>query len=870
MRMKIFHLFQRLVFLIVVLVTTGVARADIVASDLRVEGLDSPLGIDNGIPHFSWKVLGDSQKAYEIEVASSRQRLEEGAADVWASGTVRSDECVMIPYGGRPLVPRTLYYWRVRLYDSTHAGRWTATQRFGVGIIEPDAMRGQFIGMGWGQEKSVVLSRSFKVKTKGMDAALLHVNSLGYHEVYVNGQRVTDAVLTPAVTQMDKRSLIVTYDIAPLLRKGENTLVLWIASGWYKKDTFQARYNGAAVRADLDIVRGTTTEPLLCTDGSWMGTEGGYEDHDTWRARSFGSERIDARIVPTDLSAEGLKGRSWTRVETVAQDSIGLVATPQMCRLTVCKEVLTPVSVERLAGDRWLVDIGRIVNGMTDIHLPALAAGHEVSATYAEVLNADDSPVYVQGNDVFVASGNAQGDTFSNRFDHRPFRYIILNNLPTKPDRKDIQVRRIGYDAKPTGTFRCSDDDLNSIHHLLAYTMENLAFGGYMVDCIGRERLGYGGDGNASTLSLQNNFDVAPMYVNWLTAWNDAIQPDGSVPHTAPNPYPAGGGPYWCSFVVQAPWRTWWSFGDDRLLERCYATMKLWLRYVDAHTREGLLQKWPDTQHRIWYLGDWLAPRGTDVFNDESLTLINNCALSQSYAELEQIARHLKRQDDEQEFARRRRALNDAIHATFFHPEDSTYAAGYQIDLAYPLLVNAVPQEYVAAVTQKLTQGTTQLGVGLVGIPVLTEWATLNGQADFLYTLLKHDSYPGYLDMMRHGGTGTWEDWDNPLSFLHNCFNGADSWFYQALGGIIATSPGYRTARIAPQAPKGVSWVRVTRETPYGTILVNWKRSEADADSIDVHVEIPNGTEATLADGTVLAAGTHDCRLAVASEGTSY
>ena len=67
-----------------------------------------------------------------------------------------------------------------------------------------------------------------------------------------------------------------------------------------------------------------------------------------------------------------------------------------------------------------------------------------------------------------------------------------------------------------------------------------------------------------------------------------------------------------------------------------------------------------------------------------------------------------------------------------------------------------------------------------------------------------------------------------------------------------------------------MSWVRVTRETPYGTILVSWKRSETDADAIDVHVEIPNGTEATLADGTVLAPGAHDCRLAATSEGTSY
>ena len=57
---------------------------------------------------------------------------------------------------------------------------------------------------------------------------LLHVNSLGYHEVYVNGKHVGDAVLTPAVSQFDKRSLIVTYDISELVRKGSNEIVLWL------------------------------------------------------------------------------------------------------------------------------------------------------------------------------------------------------------------------------------------------------------------------------------------------------------------------------------------------------------------------------------------------------------------------------------------------------------------------------------------------------------------------------------------------------------------------------------------------------------------------------------------------------------------
>lgn len=863
--MRTFHHFPTLLLLLFVQITA--ASAQPVPSDLRCEGLDNPLAIDNTQPHFSWKVRTDTpfpQTAYEIEVASSPRLLEEGKADMWTSGQIHSDESVFVAYGGKPLCPRSLYYWRIRTHSGQRTTSWSPTQRFGIGIIAPDVMRGQFIGMGWGQQKAVILIRSFKVRSVDIDAALLHVNSLGYHEVYVNGKKVSESVLTPAVSQMDKRSLIVTYDIAPLLRKGSNTLAIWIASGWYKKDTFHAGYDGPLVRADLDIVHNSKTFPLLCTDSQWMGCESGYEDSGSWRAHNFGCEHIDARLVP-DLTDEGFRDISWSHVETIRIDTLS--AMPQMCELTICKEELTPVSIEPMEANTWLVDMGRIVNGMLDVQLPSLPAGHEVRAVYAEKLTPDDKPVFIQGTDIFVSSGKPSGDTFCNRFNHRPFRYIIFSNLPSRPDSHLIRVKRIGYDAEQTGTFRCSDEDLNSIHRLLSYTMDNLTFSGYMVDCIGRERLGYGGDGNASTLSLQNNFDVAPLFLNWLTAWNDATRPDGSVPHTAPCPYPAGGGPYWCSFVVQAPWRTWWNFGDDRMLERGYSTMKLWLNYVDSYTQEGLLQRWPDTSFRIWYLGDWLTPEGTDASLTESVLLANNCALSQSYADLEQIAHHLKHYDDEKEFVRRRQSLNNLIHATFFNPSDSTYAHGSQLDLAYPLLVGAVPEEFIPVVTKKLIQARTHIGVGLVGVPVLTEWATRSHQADFFYTLLKQPDYPGYLHMLRNGATGTWEDWGNPSSFLHNCYNGADSWFYQALGGIIPSSPGYKTVFIDPQAPRGLEWVRVSRETPYGTILVHWQRdaegekTSGSGETISVHVEIPNGITATIPDGTILTAGRHDFRL---------
>ena len=35
--------------------------------------------------------------------------------------------------------------------------------------------------------------------------------------------------------------------------------------------------------------------------------------------------------------------------------------------------------------------------------------------------------------------------------------------------------------------------------------------------------------------------------------------------------------------------------------------------------------------------------------------------------------------------------------------------------------------------------------------------------------------------------------------------------------------PAYRYMYIEPQIPEGVTWVNVSKEAPYGTIVVNWK-----------------------------------------------
>lgn len=727
--------------------------------DLACEGLPSPLAIDSDTPHFSWKTRCDKpmeQRAYQIEAASSEARLLAGEADLWQSGRVESADQVMVPYAGAGLSSRQQCWWRVRIWNEDNVSPWSAPQKFGVGIL--DRLQGRYIGAAPGN--STLLRKKFQYSGYGTQA-ILYVNSLGYHEVCLNGRKVGDAVLAPAVSQLDKHSLICAYDVTDMLREGENDLLLWTGAGWYRKH-FGAIYDGAVVCAELDI-DGT---PVLVTDESWLGCGSGYSDIGTWIHDDYTGERIDARRMPKALSGKAFDTLPWHPVDTVA---VAVPAVQQMCEPCTIQETFSAVSVSPYGENMWIADMGRVVNGFAEIALPQLPAGHETTVGFAD-REFDDGTIFTFLHNTLVSSGAANGDTFTNKFIQQAYRYLVFVNLPTAPKPEDIRAHRLRTDYPRRAGFSCSDTDLCAIHDMVAYTVENLAFNGYMVDCGSLEKHGYGGDGNASTLTLQTLFQTAPLYYNWMQAWNDVLRDDGSLPHTAPSTHEAGGGPYWCSFIIQAPWRTFMSYGDDRTLRKGYPYMQRWLAYAGQSVEEGLYFR--STRGKDWGLGDWLAPRGVDARDPQSVELVNNCVMSQCLQYMACMAGRLGKTEDSLGYAGQRAELNRRIHQAFYHP-DGTYGTGSQIDMAYPLLVGAVPDSLVGKVGDTLMQRTARchdnhIACGLVGVPVLTEWATMAGQSEFIYTLLKQPGYPGYLHMKNSGATAVWESWDGERSRMHN------------------------------------------------------------------------------------------------------
>ena len=576
------------------------------------------------------------------------------------------------------------------------------------------------------------------------------IASLGYHEVYVNGMKVGDKVMQLAVSQLDKHALWVKYDITPYLREGHNQIMLWLGQGWGRIYGTPAVAKAVVEETVSDGECGLIYE-ISKTDSTWMARPSPYSYTGSWQPMQFGGERYDAR----------LSDRNVTRAKVY--DAQDIVVSWQEFEGNRITDTIKPQSIEQLADGSVLLDFGRVVTGWFDIVFEKVPFGQEVTMEYLD--HRDAKPPFTE-TDIYIGGGGS--DHFTNRFHTHAFRYVRVKGAKIWYA-KAFQIGAVDPDGG--ATFECSDPRLNAIHNMVKYTLSCLTFSGYMVDCPHIERMGYGGDGNSSTNTLQTLWDVRSTYANWMQAWSDAMDSTGDLPYVAPA-FRTGGGPYWQGFIVKAPWRTYLNYGDRTLIYRHYDKMKRWLEFVEHHCEDGILKPWPDTERRAWFLGDWAVPEGVDK-GGESILHVNNCFLAECLTDMVQMARMTGHPDDAEHYAEWRQELVAAIHRHFYHCDTIQtdvqqsrlqagrmpalrhyYANGTPLDQCYALLMGIPPDSATAAAVKaqllKDCHGKYRdhIAAGLMGVPVFTEWCIKERQTDLMATILRQEDYPGYLNMM--------------------------------------------------------------------------------------------------------------------------
>lgn len=127
------------------LLLTGLAAAGPGPTGLLVELLARPelTVIPTARPALGWIVQADGtdqrQTAYQVQVASSEERLVGGEGDLWESGRVESSQSINLPFGGAPLPAGQTCWWHVRCWDANgRASAWSAPQRFTIADLLPD------------------------------------------------------------------------------------------------------------------------------------------------------------------------------------------------------------------------------------------------------------------------------------------------------------------------------------------------------------------------------------------------------------------------------------------------------------------------------------------------------------------------------------------------------------------------------------------------------------------------------------------------------------------------------------------------------------------------------------------------------------
>jgi alpha-L-rhamnosidase len=122
---------------------------------LTAEYMTDPEGLDCASPRLSWKLSARRasarnlrQAAYQIQVASSAERLADGRADLWDSGRVASDRSLNVAYAGRPLASSQRCFWRVRAWDNAgdEPSAWSAPARWVTGVVRAGDWRAKWIG----------------------------------------------------------------------------------------------------------------------------------------------------------------------------------------------------------------------------------------------------------------------------------------------------------------------------------------------------------------------------------------------------------------------------------------------------------------------------------------------------------------------------------------------------------------------------------------------------------------------------------------------------------------------------------------------------------------------------------------------------
>lgn len=763
--------------------------------------------------------------------------------------------------------------WKVSIRP---AANWTtateedASWKPAVAYVQPARSKLDLIdppGNPWPSQSVKALRHEFNVH-KPIASARLYATALGAYQIFLNGQRVGDQVLSPGWTDYRLRLKYQTYDVTAGLAQGTNVIGALIAPGWYSTPLGFAPQPNAysatppSLMAQLRIEYKDGTVDWVVTDQSWQAAQSPI-----LKSEIYDGETQDARLIQPGWSSAHFAAphgsKAWKPVEIRSPDLTSIALDGQDFQPIRVERTLTPKSMTEPKPGVYIYDMGQNFAGVERLRLQG-PAGTDVQVRTGEILNPDgtlytDNLRTAKSTDHFVLAGKGAGrevEEFQPQFTYHGFRYVELSGLAGKPLPNAVEGVVFHTDAPFTAQLKTGSPLINQLWQNILWGQRS-NFVGVPTDCPQRdERLGWMADAQVFWRSASYNVDLAAFSRKYTADIRGTQIGSGDGPVTADalfGIYAPGvsttstsSGAGWSDAGVIIPWTSWQQTGDTTVLTQNWDAMTKYLAAIEN-----------SNPNRLWInnagipFGDWLSPEGPTKF-----PLVATAEWAYDVTLMQQMAHALGKPEDEAHYAQLFTQIKASFTQAFVHedgfiagadlspssfgvlnnPNAKAQNGDTQTGYVLALQMNLVADGRRAAAAQKLVDKIEAnhglLGTGFLGTPYLLAVLTESGHRDLAYKLLLNTAYPSWGYLVDHGATTMWERWngdqmrDDPSmnSYNHYAYGAVADWIYRYAAGIDTTSTdtGFHTIYLHPAFDKQLGSIDLTYDSPYGPIHSAW------------------------------------------------
>lgn len=686
-----------------------------------------------------------------------------------------------------------------------------------------------------------IFRKAFEPKGK-IHSAMLYITSAGYYRASLNGKKVGKNILDPAWTDYSKRIYYAAYDVTTQLEQGENCLGVTLGNGFYNPLPLR-KWGRRNPRVDLKVGKPMFKANLV------MYYENGETEHigtnDSWKYAYGPIVKNSVYIGTVHDGRQEIKGwdspsfndASWSTA--IASDKPeGKLQEAFFPPVQITKEI-TPVKITSPEKETYIVDMGVNFTGTYKIKLDG-QVGDTMAFRFGERLYGDGSlnpmttvigqikrkgiggpgaPEIAWQTDSYII-GKENPVWFRPEFTYHVYRYMEIKGLKKPPKIEDITGLAMHSNVDDMADFSSSSELLNKIQEITERTfLSNLV--SVQSDCAAREKFGYGGDLNATSESYIMNYDMKDFYRKTIYDWVDAMN-DSTFVDTAPYAGVKYCGISWESAFLLTQYYLYLYYNDTDIIRELYALDKQWMEKVAKIHPEGMVRKG---------LSDHESLEPVPVELTGTAHYLQCAKIMGTFASV------MKDTAQAREYGVLANKLQGLIKTKFWDTP-VTDKINRQTLFSTLLYHDIVPKNELGAAKDSLRKAlkngpSGHLNTGIFGTKYMLETVSKYLSPNEIYKIANSTAYPGWGFMVHQGGTTVWETWkesDNTFSNNHPMFGSISEWFYRWLGGIQPhpEHPGFEQFVLSPSTPEGLDQVNTRYESPYGTIISNWKRLSKD------------------------------------------